>query len=254
MIRCVQPEVPKRKFDELKIMEPGGRKSFPKFLARVPCRVPPPFDEDLRNPVLPGHYRQESPILHESSAQTRQCLGKISFRQVLEHRSADNQVIVAPRWRELPKCQNIGLLKTNQGNASRVQLHLELLQHRGREIKCVDDLRLYAPLAERVQKGKGCCTEPGTGVEDAKPRTEKLGPLQQCSYPVPGAKKGDESSVRIQSCRVELFGFSCRIRLGHFCSDANSTHRDSTVPTAGQIGSGDNFRVADNTGVAEQVA
>jgi hypothetical protein len=75
----------------------------------------------------------------------------------------------------LPKCQDIGLLKTNQGNAPRVQLRLELLQHRGREIKCVDDLRLYAPLAERVQKGKGCCAEPGTGVEDAKPRTEKLG-------------------------------------------------------------------------------
>jgi hypothetical protein len=49
-----------------------------------------------------------------------------------------------------------------------------MLKHRGCEIKCVDDLRLYSTLAEHVQEGEGCCAEPGTGVKDVKPGTEKL--------------------------------------------------------------------------------
>src|SRR5215472_11198026 len=56
MVRYVQPEVPIGELGEYQIMEPSGRKDFSKLLARVPCRLPPPFDENFRNPVLPSHY------------------------------------------------------------------------------------------------------------------------------------------------------------------------------------------------------
>jgi len=103
------------------------------------------------------------------------------------------------------------LFEPNLVNTPRVQLSLELLQHRRREIKCIDDVRLYPPLAERVQKGEGRRAEPGTGVERAEPRTEKLGTFHECSYPLPGPKKGDERPVRVQTCGVELLNLFIRI-------------------------------------------
>ena len=78
-------------------------------------------------------------------------------------------------------------------------------------------------------KGRRLLCRTRHGVEDAKPRTEKLGTLQQCSYPLPGAKTGDERSVHIQPCGVEPLNCFWRTRFGQFCSDA-TRHTTRFVP------------------------
>src|SRR5215831_12091839 len=74
MVRKVLPEVAKWESTEYEVAETSGRKSLPKLPARVTCRLPPPFDEDLCNPVLPRDYHQKSSVRGESNTQSRQRL------------------------------------------------------------------------------------------------------------------------------------------------------------------------------------
>lgn len=49
-------KISKRKSEGSKFTESGSSKGFSQLLARVACRMPPPFAEELCNPVLPSNY------------------------------------------------------------------------------------------------------------------------------------------------------------------------------------------------------
>src|SRR5262249_61230081 len=114
------------------------------------------------------------------------------FRHVLEHGGGDDQVIIPPRRRQLVlKFQHVGLLVTDQGNSSRIQLRLESIEHGGGEIKCVYGWCGNILWTKNMQKGEGHPGETHPTNQNPKLWAQEGRAPQQSPHWSPGAEQAE---------------------------------------------------------------